>query len=197
MLAAGLLVAGPLACCAMPLAPDPTAEVPHCYKTSKGRVIACTPGPAPSLNADAEAKRFAPDPNALTVYVVRRNWGDVRNFVEVDADSGAAVETLPNTMARFKLKPGTHNYAFEFEGQRHVTAVEGEAGQAALRPDRRLCLGLEEHVHTGDRGRRRDPGKGAQGRRLQGMRKRPTAVSLSPSRCSGHGFRDTAEGQKG
>lgn len=87
MLAAGLLAAGPLAGCDRPAAPDPAAEVPHCYKTSKGRVIACTPGPAPSLHADAEAKRFAPDPNAFTGYVVRRNWGDVRNFVKVDADS--------------------------------------------------------------------------------------------------------------
>lgn len=117
-----------LAGCATPPPPDPAAEVPHCYKTNKGRVIACTSASVPSLNADAEAKRFAPDPNALTVYVVRRNWGDGRNFVKVQPDNGPTIETLPNTMLRMKLKPGTHSIAFESEGLRQSTTVEGKAG---------------------------------------------------------------------
>jgi hypothetical protein len=112
-----VLVAGLLAGCATPPAPDPTAELPYCHKTNKGRVIACTAAPAPSLNADAQAKQFVPDPNALTVYVVRRNWGDGRNFVKVQADDGATVETLPNTMVRYRLKPGSHTIAFDFEGR--------------------------------------------------------------------------------
>jgi hypothetical protein len=117
-----------LAGCATPPPPDPAAEVPHCYKTNKGRVIACTSAPVPSLNADAEAKRFAPDPNALTVYVVRRNWGDGRNFVKVQADNSPAVDTLPDTMVRMKFRPGTHTITFEFEGKRQSTTVEGKAG---------------------------------------------------------------------
>ncbi|MBL8316353.1 MAG: hypothetical protein JNK55_21690 [Rubrivivax sp.] len=117
-----------LAGCATPPPPDPAAEVPHCYKTNKGRVIACTSAPVPSLNADAEAKRFAPDPSALTVYVVRRNWGDGRNFVKVQADNGPAVETLPDTMVRVKFTPGTHTIAFEFEGKRQSTTISGKAG---------------------------------------------------------------------
>ena len=116
-----VLVAGLLAGCATPPAPDPTAEIPYCHKTNKGRVIACTTAPVPSLNADAQAKQFAPDPNALTVYVVRRNWGDGRN--------GATVETLPNTMVRYRLKPGSHTIAFDFEGQRPATTVAGKAGE--------------------------------------------------------------------
>jgi len=118
-----------LACCATPRAPDPTAKVPHCYKSNKGRVIACTPTAAPSLNADAEAKRFVPDRDALTVYVVRRNWGDGRNFVKVYPDGGAGVDTLPDTMVRFKFKPGSHSVAFEFDGKRQSTTVEGRAGE--------------------------------------------------------------------
>ena len=117
-----------LAGCATPPPPDPAAEVPHCYKTNKGRVIACTSAPVPSLNADAEAKRFAPDPNALTVYVVRRNWGDGRNVVKIQADNGPVIETLPETMARMKFKPGTHTIAFEFEGKRLSTTISGKAG---------------------------------------------------------------------
>ena len=124
-----VLVVGLLAGCATPPAPDPTAEAPYCHRTNKGRVIACTTAPAPSLNADAQAKQFAPDPTALTVYVVRRNWGDGRHFVKVQADGGATVETLPNTMIRYKLKPGAHAITFEFEGQRPAVAVEGNAGE--------------------------------------------------------------------
>lgn len=124
-LGAAVLLAG----CATPSAPDATAEVPHCYKTNKGRVIACTPVAAPSLNADAEAKRFVPDPNALTVYVVRRNWGDGRNFVKVYPDGGAGVDTLPDTMVRLKFKPGSHSVAFEFDGKRQSTTAAGQAGE--------------------------------------------------------------------
>lgn len=127
-LGAAVLLAG----CATPRAPDPAAEVPHCYKTNKGRVIACTPVTAPSLNADAEAKRFVPDPNALTVYVVRRNWADGSNFVKVYPDGGAGVDTLPDTMVRLKFKPGSHSVAFEFDGRRQTTTVEGRAGEIRL-----------------------------------------------------------------
>ena len=123
-LGAAVLLAG----CATPRAPDPTAEVPHCYKTNRGRVIACTPVAAPSLNADAEAKRFASDRDALTVYVVRRNWGDGRNFVKVYPDGGAGVDTLPDTMVRFKFRPGTHSIAFEYDGKRQSTTISGMAG---------------------------------------------------------------------
>ena len=124
-----VLVGGLLAGCATPPAPNPTAEVPYCHKTNKGRVIACTAAPVPSLNADAQAKQFAPDPSALTVYVVRRNWSDGRNFVKVQADDGATVETLPNTMVRYRLKPGSHAIAFDAEGQRSVTTVAGKANE--------------------------------------------------------------------
>ena len=124
-----VLVAGLLAGCATPPAPDPTAEIPYCLKTNKGRVQARTTAPVPGPSADAEAPLSAPDPNALTVYVVRRNWGDGRNFVKVQADDGATVETLPNTMVRYRLKPGPHTNAFDCEGQRPATTVAGKAGE--------------------------------------------------------------------
>jgi hypothetical protein len=64
--------------------------------------------------------------------VVRRNWADGRNFVTVQGDSAAGVETLPNTMVRFRFKPGRHTVAFEFDGQRQTTTVEGRAGEMRL-----------------------------------------------------------------
>jgi hypothetical protein len=124
-----VLAVGLLAGCATRPAPDPTAEAPYCHRTNKGRVIACTTTRAPSLNVDAQAKQFAPDPTALTVYVVRRNWSDGRHVVKVQADGGASVETLPNTMVRYKLKPGAHEITFDFEGQRPAVTVEGKAGE--------------------------------------------------------------------
>lgn len=122
---AAVLLAG----CATPPAPDPTAEAPYCHRTHKGRVIACTKAQVPSLNADADAKHFSADPGALTVYVVRRNWSDGRNFVKVQVDDGPAVQTLPDTMVRARLKPGAHTIAFEVEGPRKTTRVEGKAGE--------------------------------------------------------------------
>jgi hypothetical protein len=92
-------------------------------------VIACTgcPGAEPERGCRGQALRA--DPNALTVYVVRRNWGDGRNFVKVQVDDGAAVETLPDTMVRYRLKPGSHSIAFEAEGQRSVLNVAGKASE--------------------------------------------------------------------
>ncbi len=124
ILAATAVLAG----CATKPPPDPAAEIPHCYKTNKGRVIACTSAPAPNLNADADAKRFAADPVALTVFVVRQNWGDGRHLVKVHPDNGPGIETLPDTMIRFKFKPGTHTIAFEFDGKGESSTVEGKAG---------------------------------------------------------------------
>lgn len=109
--------------------PDPTAEVPYCQKRKKGLTRDCTTAAAPSLNADAQAKRFAADPRALTVYVVRRSWADGINVVRLQADGGPIVETLPETMVRLKMRPGTHALALEFKGQRKVTTVKGEAGE--------------------------------------------------------------------
>lgn len=129
LVVSALVAAGLLAGCATPPPPNPTAEVPYCHKTNKGRIIACTKAPVPSLDADAAAKRFTPDSDALTVYVVRRNWADGSNFVIVQGGSAAAVETLPNTMVRFRFKPGRHPIAFEFDGQRQTTTVEGRAGE--------------------------------------------------------------------
>ncbi len=74
-------------------------------------MIARAQAAAPSLNADADAKRFAPDPGAPTVYGVRRHGSDGRNFVEVQMVDGPAGEALPDTMVLAKLEPGAHSVA--------------------------------------------------------------------------------------
>ncbi len=61
--------------------------------------------PAPSLNAwTLRRSALLPDPNALTVYVVRSNWGDGGRFVKISADNAMAAETCPTPMVRFKVE---------------------------------------------------------------------------------------------
>lgn len=117
--------------CASRPAPDRSIESVHCYKGKARRYQKgiCTAAPVPSLTADAQAKLFEADPAFFTVYVVRHSWGDGENRLKFYPDDGPAIETLPDTMVRLRLKPGRHELAFEFEGQRQRTSVEGAAGE--------------------------------------------------------------------
>lgn len=126
---AWLSVLGMLAGCST-LAPlDPKAELPYCHKNNKGRPLVCTTANAPSLLSDAEAKRFEPDPTALTVFVVRRIWADGRNVLKVSVDDGIEAETVPRSMVRLKLPPGRHVFSFKFDGTRYSTTIVGTAGE--------------------------------------------------------------------
>lgn len=117
-------------CASTPL-PDLGVESVYCYrnKVDRYRKGPCTSEPAPSLKADAEAKQFPADPVLLTVYVVRQSWGDGRNVVKIYADEGNAIETLPDSLVRLRLRPGSHTLAYAFEGQRVSTQVTGGAGE--------------------------------------------------------------------
>lgn len=114
-------------CASQPPA-DTSASGAYCYQPVTYRLKTCTTAPVPSLSVDAEAKRFERDPSALTIYVVRSNWADGPSFVSVKVDSGPSAQTLPNSMVRMKLSPGTHSIAYEFEGQRATQSVQGKAG---------------------------------------------------------------------
>lgn len=129
-----LFLAAWLAGCASSPKPDPTAEAIHCYrnKVDRYRVGPCTTVPVPSLAADADAKTFKPDPVYLTVYVVRRSWGDGWHLLKVFAGARPGVETLPDTMVRMRLPPGEHELSFEFDGQRKSTRVAGTAGEVVF-----------------------------------------------------------------
>eukprot|EP01034_Spumella_vulgaris_P022603 gene22603-28739_t len=102
-----------IAGCASPV--DRIAEKPHCH-TDRGRNAYCTKDPAPSIAKDDEAKLFASVPEALTVYVVRY-WGDGHHPLDISVDGGAAMETVPNSMIRLRLKEGTHQITFNVGGK--------------------------------------------------------------------------------
>lgn len=121
-----VVVAG---CAALP-ARDRSIEAVHCYqsKVDRYRKGPCTTGPAPTLTTDAQAKLFEADDALLTVYVVRHSWGDGANLLKLEVDGGPVIETLPDTMVRLRLKPGSHDLVFTFDGHRRGTRIDGSAG---------------------------------------------------------------------
>lgn len=105
------------------------ADGTHCFAVSKSRNSTCTDAPVPTAVADLEAKRFLPDPNALTVYVVRHRWADARNQVPVSVDDGAAVLTVPESMVRYRLSPGTHKVSLAWGDKAATQTIEGRSGE--------------------------------------------------------------------
>lgn len=104
------------------------ADGRYCYVFGKKRESICTLQPVPTAVADLEVKGFVPDPNALTVYVVRHRWADGFVHVAVSADGAASVFTVPESTVRYRLKPGRHNLAAVWQGDSVAQIVEGQAG---------------------------------------------------------------------
>jgi hypothetical protein len=100
----------------------------HCYKASKGRHLTCTSGPVPPLAVDTEAKRFAPDESAFTLYIVRQRWADALHRVDISVDD-RPVGTVPESFIRARLRPGTHRLVLDWEGRRTELHVQGAAGE--------------------------------------------------------------------
>ena len=114
--------------CAAPV--DQLAEKPYCH-TDRGIHAYCTKEIAPNLQRDAEAKQFASVPDALTIYIVRY-WGDGHHPVEVSFNSGAPIETVPDSMIRLRVKAGEHQIAFKVDGRSFARKISGVAGEVRL-----------------------------------------------------------------
>lgn len=128
----GLAVVGlaPLAgCMTKPLRPV-NADGTYCHRLGKSYrpKLTCTPAAVPTDAVEAEAKRFDADPASLTVYVLRRNWGDASVVVTVTVDGAASAATIPDSLVRLRLKPGVHRLAAQWDGQSTDIAVDGRAG---------------------------------------------------------------------
>lgn len=121
-----------LAGCATPPPPDLRAEAPYCQRNNKGRIQLCMKGNAPSLERDAEAKRFEPSPSLLTVYVVRQAWSESGHPLNVSLVGQRSFETVPDSMLRLRLKPGEHKLEFTHEGKTYTTVVRGAEGQVVF-----------------------------------------------------------------
>lgn len=108
-----------------------TAQGHACYEFGKSlrRRKICTPEPVPPAEVEAAAKRFESAPDRLTVYIVRQRWLDAVNRVALSLDGGAEVVTVPRSLVRMRMKPGTHRLAATWRDGSTIFEFDGAAGQ--------------------------------------------------------------------
>jgi hypothetical protein len=134
LLAMGTATLAPLAgCMSKPLRPV-NADGTYCHQIGKSYSPkrTCTPTAVPTDAAEAEAKRFDADPASMTVYVLRRRWGDVGDVVPVTVNGATTVSTIPESMVRLRVKPGSHRVSAQWEGRQVDIDVEGRAGDLRI-----------------------------------------------------------------
>lgn len=109
-----------------------SANAPVCVWNNLSKKNFCTSNPAPSAAAEQDAQRLTPAADALTVYVVRDSWGEGGHVLKISVNGASAVDLLPTTMLRLRLKPGTHQLSFEFNGKRESVSISGQAGGLSM-----------------------------------------------------------------
>lgn len=113
-----------------PANPDGT----YCFATGKSyrRKLTCTLAPIPSEAVEADAKRLEPAPDVLTVYVVRKRWGDATNQVRLTVDDGMPVVTTPESFVRLRVRPGSHQLTATWSEGTAALSIAGAAGEVKL-----------------------------------------------------------------
>lgn len=111
---------------------DPDGTYCHRIGKSYRPKLTCTPEPIPSAAVEEDAKRFTGTAGTLTVYVLRRNWGDASVVVPVQVDGVPGAATIPESLVRLRLAPGKHNLSAVFDGRSAETSVEGQAGEVQV-----------------------------------------------------------------
>lgn len=127
-LGAFTLMAG--GCMTKPLRPS-NADGTYCYRFGRPPrfVRTCTPTAIPPLDVEQDAKRFAPDADSLTVYVVRKRWGDGLFVVRVSTEGSAPVDLVPESFARWHLRPGAHCLDLAWPDGTARLDISGNAGE--------------------------------------------------------------------
>lgn len=125
-----LLTAG---CMTKPLR-SANADGTYCFRIGKSYrpTLTCTPAAIPSESIEADAKRFEPTPGKLTVYLVRKRWGDAKNVVRVNSDGASAVDTVPESFARWRLPAGSHRLAVTWPEGSATLDIAGAAGEVVF-----------------------------------------------------------------
>lgn len=133
IVATGLVALFGTGCMTKPMQP-PNPDGTYCFATGKwySRKLTCTPTPIPPESVEVEAKRFEPTPGLLTVYVVRKRWGDAVNQVRLTVDGGAPVATTPESFVRLRMRPGPHTFAAAWSEGTAELAVNGVAGDVRV-----------------------------------------------------------------
>lgn len=117
-------------CVTKPLEPV-NADGTYCYSIGRRprNKLSCTPETVPPLAVEAQAMRFEGSADALTLYVVRKRWGDSINPAVVSLDGRTRITTIPESLVRLRLKPGEHRLAVEWDGRATERVVSGAAGE--------------------------------------------------------------------
>lgn len=125
--AGALLSAG---CMTKPMLP-PNADGTYCFAVGKWyhRTLTCTTSPIPSEQVEAAAKRFEAAPGMLTVYIVRKRWGDAANQVRLTVDGGEPMVMTPESFVRLRMRPGSHTITAVWSEGSTELAVTGAAGE--------------------------------------------------------------------
>lgn len=125
-----LLTAG---CMTKPLRPA-NADGTYCFRIGKRYrpTLTCTPVPIPSESIEADAKRFEGAAGKLTVYVVRKRWGDAKNVVRVSSDGASSVDTVPESFARWRLPAGSHRLAVTWTEGSATLDIAGASGEVVF-----------------------------------------------------------------
>lgn len=102
----------------------------YCHRTGKSNQpkLTCTPGPIPTEQVEAQARQFAATPDPLTVYVVRKRWGDTDHVLRISAPGVTPIDTVPEIFARWRLPPGQHLVALIWPVSTTTLAVAGQEG---------------------------------------------------------------------
>ncbi|MCW5663724.1 MAG: hypothetical protein KIT35_07810 [Piscinibacter sp.] len=150
LLLGALASSGVLTGCASAPEPRTTDSRTYCMSTPRTRRTICTPEPVPSAAVEADAKRFEATPGALTVYVVRSAWVDAVRPLTVSVDGDSQIGTLPRSLIRLRLAPGTHQLAFEWNERVHGFAVYGEAGELRIVELAGSSVPLDRPYHWSD-----------------------------------------------
>lgn len=106
----------------------------YCYRTGKSNrlKLTCTPAAIPTAAVEAEAKRFEGTSDALTVFVLRRSWGDASVVVPVTVDGTSGAATIPESLVRMRLAPGKHRISAKWDSLSADIVIEGQAGEVRV-----------------------------------------------------------------
>jgi hypothetical protein len=120
-------------CMTKPLRPA-NADGTYCFRVGKSYrpTLTCTPSPIPPAQVEADAKRFDATSGKLTVYLVRKRWGDARNIVQVSRSGAPPVDMVPESFARWRLPAGSHRISVTWPEGSSTMDVAGAAGEVVF-----------------------------------------------------------------
>ncbi len=120
-------------CMTKPVRPV-NADGTYCHRIGKSYhpTLTCTPDAIPTAAVEAEAKLFEGMAGALTVFVLRRSWGDASVVVPVTVDGAGGAATIPESLVRMRLAPGKHSLSAKWDGLSADIAIDGQAGEVRV-----------------------------------------------------------------